>query len=686
MYWRRASMIQSRLVPESSRLGLLLLPLVAGALWASRPLHGQTGIAQEVPIVEPSLHRLYGSDDLDFHGLFMSGAISPDGRWLVFSRADVADPSSETAEATGGSTDRMNLWIVPLFEPGEATKLTTGAYMDAGPLWFPTGDRLLFRSTRSDPEGHFQFLMTLDIDPSNGRARGLPRQLTLEPVGFTLSYQISPDGHQVVYLPRPTEGDRETHILKVLPARGGQASTLWSQEEYILRPVWARDGFIYFNSSLWDGVNRGLAVRRIPAGGGEAETLSRWPGALSGAISSDGVGFLHRRPDQPGGPPFGVGSVRGDIWARFSLPFELDLGTCALGETNKCLAVTENSSAPLKVIPINGGPTRQITESGGQTHPLGWTADGKQLVFLLSRLDHTQVLMSTSIDGGVMEELFRHPGEDWAYGPSVLNGRFLFYGVDDSSQNTVVLSIRDLRTGSEREITRTAWIEFTRHLPSIADDRFVYAERDGRRFEYRAVDPEGEDVLLAVFSDMDSPPLLGLGHNRMAYWTHTGDRSTLHVADFGEVEADSVLTFPGLVGVRGSSGVPRWSPDGRYLATALARPETNTWDLLLVEFDGSGEVIGEPRVMDLPGIWYDLRWMPDSQSFLVLGGESGDQVWLVSLRPGQPPVNLTLEEPGSVWSYRVSPDGRYVAVSPEVGSGGSIWSVDLDEILKEYRR
>jgi hypothetical protein len=78
--------------------------------------------------------------------------------------------------------------------------------------------------------------------------------------------------------------------------------------------------------------------------------------------------------------------------------------------------------------------------------------------------------------------------------------------------------------------------------------------------------------------------------------------------------------------------------------------------------------------------------MPDSQSFLVLGGESGDQVWLVSLRPDQPPVNLTLEEPGSVWSYLPSPDGRYIAVSPWVGSGGAIWSVDLDEILKEYRR
>ena len=148
--------------------------------------------AQDIPVVEPPLSRLYGADDLDFSGLFVSGAVSPDGQWLVYSRGEMEE-------------ERMNLWIVPMDGSREAERLTTGAYWDANPVWFPSGDRILFRSGRFDPEGNFQYLSTLDLDPSTGRPTSVPRQVSLEPSSFSQGYQVSPDGQQIVYRPHSTD-------------------------------------------------------------------------------------------------------------------------------------------------------------------------------------------------------------------------------------------------------------------------------------------------------------------------------------------------------------------------------------------------------------------------------------------------------------------------------------------------
>ncbi len=672
MYLDNGSLIRRLVLAHSRGMGSLLRVLVSAVLMVGSPVAGQSQSGQEVPTVEPPLSRLYGSDDLDFGGLFMSGAISPDGRWLVFSRAERADG--------------MNLWIVPLDGTGDAARLTTGAYWDAGPLWFPSGDRILFRSSRADPGGDFQFLMTLDIDPSSGQASGLPRQLTLEPVMFTRSYDISPDGEQVVYVARPTDDTRdelEDYGVKILPARGGQARTVWTQG--LVRPIWADDGFIYGMAGLASapdaGWDRGFSIRRVPAAGGEAEILSNWPTVRSQEISADARTFVYRLPRRSGAAAYEVASVHGQRLARFTLPDNMLLAGCSTRDVSECLAKTENATAPLKVIPINGGPTRQLTESQAKTWPIGWTPDGREVVFV-SKLDGTRVMMSAPVTGGVMEELSRRPQEEWVYGPSILDARHIMYGAEDESDGTQVLRILDLHTGSEREITRTPWVDYTRYNASRTEDRFLYAERKEGRFEFRAVDPEGGTTLLRAFPDTTFPPIIGVHGDRIAYWTDSDGRSTLYLAQAGQAEALSVLTFPGSVGQRGTPP-PTWSPDGRHLATGYWRPETNGLKALVVDIDESGEVLGDPLVVeDMPEDWWNLRWMPDNDAFLVSQGD----VWLASIRGEGPPVNLTQEEPGTIWSYALSPDGRYIAVSPEVSMGGSIWRVDLEEVLAGYRQ
>ena len=668
------SMIRKLVLSNSIGLGGVFLVHALAGLLAGSPLAGQLPPNQELPTVEPSLSLLFDSDNLHFGA---RGAISPDGRWLVF-------PVSES-ETEAPTEERVpNLWIAPLDGSADPAPLTWGQV----PLWFPSGDRILFGISRPDLGGGGWYLMTLDIDPATGQARGSPRQLTVETVEFSQSFDISPDGEEVVYAHR--SGDGRGHILKILPARGGQARTLGTGLGW--RPIWAEDGFIYGLSRTLAGgpeagYDWGWAVRRVPVTGGEVELVSNWPGAWSVSLSGDARTFLYRLPPLGASTEYEVASVWGERWARLSLPENMGFGQggqCFRRDVLECLARTTDGAAPLKVVPINGGPPLQLTEGHMKTRPLGWTADGREVVFR-TNLDGTLVVMSAPITGGAKEELYRIPVRELAYGPSVLGGRYMLFGRKDGPEGAAVLSLLDLQTGSEREVSRTPWTDYTYYNTSrTLDGRFLYAERKESRFEFMALDPEGDPELLRAFPDTAFPPILGVHGDRIAYWTREeGESSTLHLARVGEQGARTVLTFPGRMGER-FLNAPSWSPDGRFLVSGYDVEGAAGEDALVVEIDASGEVVGDPKVInDLPSNWAGLRWMPDSQGFLV--GADGQNVWLASIRGDEPPVNVTQEEVGALWFYQLSPDGRYIAVSPEVTLGTSLWRIDLERVLASYR-
>lgn len=649
------------------------LLLLAVTLGASVAAPAREAGSQQVPVVEPPLSRLYGSDSLDFGGASRGGAVSPDGRWLVYNRAEM-------------SAERMNLWIVPLDGTREAVRLTTGAYWDADPIWFPSGDRILFRSTRFDPGGNFQYLATLDVDPAAGRPTSVPRQITLEPVLFTRSYRTSPDGREIAYVARPTDASTESFKLKVVPSNGGSARMVWQQPEGMQDPAWKDDGNLYFLSGLVPAgaeASQGLAIRRVPAAGGEPETLSTWPGISRGQISADAEHFVYSTsPQRATQAVFEIASVDGRRLASFVLPEDMVLASCFTVGGIGCLATTENVASPIKVIPVRGGPVRQLTETRGMEQPLGWTPDGREIVFQ-SEIDGTKVIMASSVAGGIARQLYRLPPEDWVYGPSLLDGRYVLYGARAGADSTVVLTLLDLQTGSGRGITRTPWTAYEAFNASQEGDRFLYAERREGRFEFRSMSPGGESHLLRAFPDSVFPPILGVRGDRIAYWVESDGTSTLYLASPGTMDAKKVLTFPGSVGQRGSSS-PHWSPDGRYLVTGYHRTETNTADALVVELDASGKAVGDPRVLGgLPAIgWWNLTWLPTSDAFVVASMD----VWLVPLDPGATPVKLTEEGSLITGGFALSPDGQYVAAAPEVRRGGSIWRIDLGAALRTPSR
>jgi len=59
------------------------------------------------------------------------------------------------------------------------------------------------------------------------------------------------------------------------------------------------------------------------------------------------------------------------------------------------------------------------------------------------------------------------------------------------------------------------------------------------------------------------------------------------------------------------------------------------------------------------------------------GPRNEADIWLISLREGDPPVNLTRDDPSEMLEYSLSPDGRYVVYPAIMPRGSSIWRIDL---------
>jgi Tol biopolymer transport system component len=642
---------------------------IALACFVSPQIHAQS--ESDVPTVEPMFTKLFGSDTLTIDPVTRippKVAMSPNGKWVVF-------------PTVTGVAASMTLWIAPL-EGGEPARLLEGSYLDHQPVWFPRSDRILFRSTRpsrSDSPG--AFLMTVPIDPDRGRATGPPRQVTLEKV-LQWGFAVSPDGGRIAYV----AGAGVDRVLKVIPANGGAARTV-VDGGIISFPAWGADGeHIYYmlrrtETGPW-------AVMRVAAEGGTPHTSSDWPVWVF--VSPDARTICREITATAGQPHvYEVATIQGRALARFHLPKTMIVAAFA-PDGRSLLAIMQHTAAPLRVLSLDGGPARQLTETRAYDVPWGWTSDGSG-IFFETELNGSEVFMIAPRDGGAMRQV-RLPGPRYErYGPVLSgDGKHVLHAVVDESTGTPVLKIIDLSDGSEREISRTLWDRYRTFNPARAGDDFLYGERLEGRFEFRAVRPGGPSRLLRSFATDGFPPLIDVHDDRVAFTEFVGDSTSmsLFIARAGKPDAKRVLTVEGLLGTRGSNG-PVWSPDGRMLALAYGAPDADDRDVMVVEISEDGELVGEPRIVDLepgPNWWWGLTWLPDGSGFVLNGyeadqGPPGTNVWLVSLDPGTDAVALTADDPNDTWAFSLSPDGKYIAYSSDVHAGSSVWRVELGDVL-----
>ncbi len=628
-------------------------------------LPAQQGQAADVPTIEPQFTRVYTAE-APTRVRFPS--LSPDGRWIAFN--------------TGGPDFEGGLWLVPA-EGGEAIRLTQGAW-DDGPVWFPSGDRIAFRSDRPARGGDGgSYVMSLAIDPETGEPAGPPRQVSVERCFAWLD--VAPDGESIAF--SAWVGDKKA--ILVVPSAGGASRIV--APELVNRPVWSPDG-----RSLYYAVDRpgtgGDALVRVSAEGSHADTVFTWPQMIRvfGYPESSFVLRVISWDLQRNHPSvFELVTLEGGALARFELPPAMF--AFSFTPRAELLATRLDGSAPLEVLPIDGGSPTRLNETGSNDQVLGWSADGQRVLFQ-TVLDGEDMLFFAPIDGGAMRQVPLPEKPLDAFRPVLsANGRHLFYAAAGADAEAITLKVMDLEQGGTREISTDFFLpEWTSSQLSGRGgvlwrdgDDFLYIERHGDRFELWATSAVGPSRLLRTF-DGEPPYMVAVYDDRIAYSRSGPDGyKYLMLARAGDDQARELVT------VQGALESYTWSPDGRRLTVAIYRRlPPGVLELLLLEVTASGEVAGEPTVLDTPDdvYWWSPRWLPNGRGFLVQD-EVGD-VWRISAEPGVRPVALTEDFPPNheVYGFHISPDGQYIAYPRSIFQGSSIWRVDLGDALAAAER
>ncbi len=230
-------------------------------------------------------------------GLDYNAAISPDGRWVVF-----------TSERSGSP----DLYVLDLQGDAAPRPLVASPAMEDAAAISPDGARLLFVSTRSGNADIFQ----MPFRPEDPHSAGEARNLTSHAAG-DYNPVFSPDGTHILFSssrdtavatstgasPGPTYLASEVYVMR---ADGTGVRRLTRHERWDGAPAWAPDGMAAFFYSQRDGESRIYRTGVVGAAGAESGDAD--PEAISaGAESADAEpGGAVPEPISAGAEPAGT--------------------------------------------------------------------------------------------------------------------------------------------------------------------------------------------------------------------------------------------------------------------------------------------------------------------------------------------------------------------------------------------
>jgi Tol biopolymer transport system component len=575
------------------------------------------------------------------------------------------------AEATAG------LRLVSV-KGGDPIELTSGNW-DTQTRWFPTSDRIVFQSNSVDG------LMTMAIDPETGATTGPAKRLTLEP-SFGPS-PVSPDGQWIAYRVWATEGAEQGMALKIIPARGGNARTVVRLPRKPQLRAWSRDGrHLYF---MWsDTPGTPSKVWRVAVDGGDPEVVEKVP---TGSSAPD-IRYRLVRSEAPTSAGDVVNDIQtpdGKTLARVALPREM-WGGQFTSDGRYLMTVIRNSVSPLRILPVAGGAMRQLGDARANDMPIGWTPDGERVIYQ-TRLDGRVATMAVPVEGGAAEEYTIIPDlHTSSYRTPVVlseSGRYIaFTASEDGGPET--LKIARVSDGEVRQVTDSAaslalkGLDAPGGLPTVGDE-FLYMEARGDRKELRITSFEGPSRLIRSFPlDLGTRTFWGVYGNRVAWTEAAGDSVAVVVADGPDAPVRRLALVDGLF------DDVVWSPDSRWIAASFYKSGSDRGDgfkILLIPMTPDGQAASAPRYIDTQiGVGWGIRWLPDSQALTVFAQslpDYGTDVWFIPIRDGGQPVAITQDENSEFWYYQLSPDGRYIAYQGEIQRGSSLWMIDLGDAL-----
>ncbi|MCA1561063.1 MAG: protein kinase [Acidobacteria bacterium] len=512
----------------------------------------------------------------------------------------------------------------------------------------------------------------------------------------TFDPSLSADGRMLCYAFEDVNGRRDLVLTRV--AGGGRIS-LTTDDAIEESPAFSPDGeWIAFTRRATADV--APEIRVIPALGGEvASTIAA---AAAPAWGPDGKRLVYvRRSSATGLTELILSDLDGSnsrtlLQSDSRFPFLSDPAWSPDGATVAVVRGLGGVAAQIWLVPVNGGTPRVARAEPATVFsdsPV-FTTDGRGIVYVSNRGGAVNVWYQP-LGSGEPVRLTTGPGPDGS--PTVAaDGSIAF--VNSRWRNT--LEVRDLEGGASRTLlTHTPYLWSPAVSMDGAEVAFSRGEMDGtwqvwtvpieggtpRRLTavpsgaiYPQYTPDGAFVL---FNSWSEPRQIGrvprsggpveIVVSDGAYGDMSPDGQSLA---FVRKDASAERIYVSLIGdpgrgklLTGSSGtVPRWSPDGRWIAFAADRGYAG--GIHVVGRDGKGE-----RRLTRDGGW--PVWFPDGRRIGYLAiGPRGDQEYRITDVDGSAPRAIPdLPLRGTNLPFTPSRDGRFIVFSNAVHVSDEIW-------------
>lgn len=451
----------------------------------------------------------------------------------------------------------------------------------------------------------------------------------------------SPDGRFIAY-----DSDRGgTFGIWVQPVGGGDPVQVTHSSAHDWQPDWSPDG----NSMVFRSEREGGGLYVVPPFGGRERKIAsfgyrpRW--------SPDGSKILCLSP--------------GDNFFEYPRVFIVDL----------------DGSPPVEISTSVTGNEREA-----RLGLVAWHPDGKRISFV----SHDGGFWTVPVANGkpVRSEVFANVAKqikdgaldllNFCWAPS--GAAIYFEGNSKGLLNLWKVTV-DPKT--------LAWIAGPERLTTgLGPDTEIALSRDGKRLAFATVSQSTRiwalpfDALAGRVTGVGQPitapdldawfPDLSPDGKRLVF---TANR---HGMDGQELWLQSLKDNSSklLADDEYTRFVPRWSPDGKYVAysrfTTKAQGDERPYRIFLMPADG-----GEERPLTSPGPWRDYiyDWSPDSQWIIGSTNRSNKDRWEINSFPlsSAPQAEsqmriVEFDREGDLWAPRFSPDGRWICYLAQKGS------------------
>ncbi len=369
---------------------------------------------------------------------------------------------------------------------------------------------------------------------------------------------------------------------------------------------------------------------------------------------------------------------------------------------------TYDHNTDVYVVPADGGQPRRLTFHPGPDVAVGWTPNGKDILFRSHRYSYSDPnqLYTVPVTGGFPKELPLSKAEDGSYSPDGSHLAYVpgfqweaFWKGYKGGQHTQIWIARL----SDSHTIRIPDLDSNENDPMwVGNTVYFLSDRDGpiTLFDYdvkngkvsKLIDNSGFDITSAaagpggiVYSQFGQLHLydFATGQTHAIPVTVAGDlpQRRSHFIDVAKQITDAAISPNGvraafvahgdvfsvptkhgsIVNLTHSPGAMdrgvAWSPDGESIAYFSDR--AGEYDLYIRAQNGTGPA-RRIALGQNDAYYYELTWSPDSKK--VLFADQKDQLWMVNLKARNPkPVKVATNSFSNSFDANWSPDSRWIA-------------------------